>query len=461
MERQELWPRFAEQGLHMAAHSPPTGCCDICISWGRRWFSGAAFHLFFSTKKHPETIALLRHWLFGATLAQVVIGIPLLFSVGSGLDWPALLAVTVGVAAAMLALWVLRPDTRLFIVGPRSLLVLLPVVFVAMLTARQFLQDRDLAPGHAQAVAYREERSKTLTPYHKQALEAFTIKLATVYDNGETIFDGACTPCHGILGRGDGLDAQNLLVPAADLTAIRADRDYVYGILKDGTPGSAMPYFRLYDREKLERLLDTLSKRFSMFAVATKPAHEPSLDALTVWEETCSVCHGTNGEPTPFGRTLLPAPPDLRRFTVTPERAFAVITEGYPGTVMQPFRPCPRKCAVIWPLSASLSDPAGKRMRRALASPVLLFQKICMKEQGKRARNRQTHCAHWNPKAIAAALKAGRRRGKMRLCGKRPDAGRARLSTACTLPCGSLNNDVSQRWSQDDEYTTRFRDNGR
>lgn len=343
MERQELWPRFAEQGLHMGGAFAAHWLLRYLHILGAALVFGAAFHLFFSTKKHPETIALLRHWLFGATLAQVVIGIPLLFSVGSGLDWPALLAVTVGVAAAMLALWVLRPDTRLFIVGPRSLLVLLPVVFVAMLTARQFLQDRDLAPGHAQAVAYREERSKTLTPYHKQALEAFTIKLATVYDNGETIFDGACTPCHGILGRGDGLDAQNLLVPAADLTAIRADRDYVYGILKDGTPGSAMPYFRLYDREKLERLLDTLSKRFSMFAAATKPAHEPSLDALTVWEETCSVCHGTNGEPTPFGRTLLPAPPDLRRFTVTPERAFAVITEGYPGTVMQPFRALPEE----------------------------------------------------------------------------------------------------------------------
>lgn len=40
-----------------------------------------------------------------------------------------------------------------------------------------------------------------------------------------------------------------------------------------------------------------------------------------------------------------PAPraPDLRRFTVTPERAFAVITEGYPGTVMQPFRALPEE----------------------------------------------------------------------------------------------------------------------
>lgn len=343
MERQELWPVFAERGFHIGG--------TFAVHWALRYLHilgaavifGAAFHLFFSTRKYPEAIPLLRHWLFGGTLFQVAIGIPLLFSVGWGLDWPTLWTLTLGVVAAMLALWILRPDTKLLVVGPRSLLVLLPLIFVAMVTTRQFLQDRHLAEEHAQAVAFREERSKALTPYHKQALEAFTVKLATVYDNGETIYDGACVPCHGLLGRGDGPAAQSLLIPAEDLTAIRADREYVYGILKDGTPGSAMPYFRLYDREKLERVLDTLSKRFSMFAAATKPAHEPSLDALTVWEETCSVCHGTNGEPTPFGRTLLPAAPDLRRFSLTPERALTVITEGYPGTAMVSFRNLPEE----------------------------------------------------------------------------------------------------------------------
>lgn len=169
------------------------------------------------------------------------------------------------------------------------------------------------------------------------------LTLETVYDNGETIYDGACQPCHGTAGHGDGPVAGRLLVPAADLAAIRADREYIYGILKDGTPGSAMPYFRLYDKEKLDKVLDTLSTRFSMFAAATKPAHEPDLEAQTVWEETCSVCHGTDGAPTPFGRTLRPEPPDLRRFSLTPERALTIITEGYPGTVMQPYRALPEE----------------------------------------------------------------------------------------------------------------------
>lgn len=344
MERQALWPRFAAEDFS------PDGA--FAVHWLLRYLHvlgaalvfGSAFHLFFSTRKYPEYAPRLRKWMFGATLGQVVIGIPLLFSVGIGQDWPALWAVTMGAAAAMLLLWLLRPASLpLTAQGPRSLLLLLPLIFVAMLVARQFLQEPALAPGHAQAMAAREERSKALAPFRRQALDAFTVKLATVYDNGETIYDGACQPCHGAAGRGDGPAAGRLLVPAEDIASIRADRDYVYDILKNGTPGSAMPYFRLYDREKLDRLLDTLSKRFSMFAAAAKPTREPGPQALTVWQETCSVCHGIDGAPTPFGRTLLPAPPDLRRYSLTPERALAVISEGYPGTVMQPFRALPEE----------------------------------------------------------------------------------------------------------------------
>lgn len=344
MERQALWPAFAAGGFSPDGAFAAHWLLRYLHILGAALVFGAAFHLFFSTRKHPEKAPRLRNWLFGATLAQVVIGLPLVFSVAADLNWSILWAVTVGAAAAMLALWALRPAAApSSAIGPRSLLVLLPVIFVAMLVARQFLQDRVLAPGHAQAIAVREARSKALAPFRQQALAAFTVKLETVYDNGETIYDGACQPCHGTAGHGDGPVAGRLLVPAADLAAIRADREYIYGILKDGTPGSAMPYFRLYDKEKLDKVLDTLSTRFSMFAAAPKPAHEPDLEAQTVWEETCSVCHGTDGAPTPFGRTLRPEPPDLRRFSLTPERALTIITEGYPGTVMQPYRALPEE----------------------------------------------------------------------------------------------------------------------
>ncbi|EFL50893.1 conserved hypothetical protein [Solidesulfovibrio fructosivorans JJ]] len=340
MERQDFWARFAAEGFRPDGVFAPHWLLRYLHIVGAALVFGAAFHLFFSAREHPEKAAKLRNWLFGATLVQVVIGIPLIFSVASGLDWPVLGAVTVGVAGTMLTLWALRPAP--VPTGPRSLLVLLPVIFVSMLIARQFLQDRDLAPAHAAAVAVREARSQAYAPFRKEALAAFTAKLDTVYDNGDTIYVGACQPCHGKAGHGDGPAAARLVVPAEDLAAIRANRDYIYGILVGGTPGSGMPYFRLFDREKLEKLLDTLSTRFSMFDATPKPAHHPvGSEAMQVWSKTCSVCHGVDGGITPFGRTLLPASPDLRRFALTPERALAIITDGYPGTVMQPYRALP------------------------------------------------------------------------------------------------------------------------
>lgn len=339
MERQSQWPAFAANGFHYDPALTPHWILRYLHILGAALVFGAAFHLFFSAKNDPDKAARLRNWIFAATLAQVVIGIPLVFSVAPGLDWPVLWSVTIGVGAAMVLLWGLRPAGSA--TGLGRVLVLLPVVFVAMLAARQFLQDKALAPAHARAVADRTARAKALAPYGQAALAAFSTKLATVYDNGATIYAGACQPCHGSGGHGDGPAAANLVVPAEDLTAIRADRNYIYGILTDGTEGTAMPYFRLYDREKLEKLLDTLSERFALFAPVPKPAHQPAASAMTVWNGTCSVCHGPGGAGTAFGRTLRPAPPDLTRYALTPERALTVITDGYPGTVMQPYRALP------------------------------------------------------------------------------------------------------------------------
>lgn len=338
-ERQDIWPLFAANGFSLEAAFARHWLLRYLHILGAAFVFGAAFHIFFSTRGHPEKMPRLRKWLVGAILAQIVIGIPLLFTVNADLNWPVVGAVTVGAAAAVLALWVLRAAPAAYAArGPRGLLVLLPLVFVSMLVARQVLQDEAVMPGHAVAMEARRERSEALAPYRGQSLEAFSEKLATVYDNGKTIYAGACAPCHGTTGRGDGEAARRLLIPAEDIAAIRADRDYVYDILKDGTPGSAMPYFRLYDREKLESLLDTLSQEFDMFSASAKPARHAGDEATDVWAATCSVCHGMDGAISPFGKTLLPEPPDLRVYSLTPERALAVITEGYPGTAMVPFR---------------------------------------------------------------------------------------------------------------------------
>lgn len=341
MERPKAWPGFAAHGFSLGA--------PFALHWALRYLHvvgaalvfGAAFHWMFSTRDKPEKAARLRAWLLGATMAQVVIGLALLLSVLEDLTMPAMAAVTVGLLALALMFWGLYTPAGRTPRVPRFVLALLPVVFLSMLLGRQFLQEQALAPAHAQAVGAREQRSADLAPFSKKALDAFTLKLNTVYDNGDTIYDGACQPCHGANGNGQGPEAAFLHVPAEDLRAIRADRDYVYAIVRDGTPGSGMPYFRLYDREKLESLLQTLDKRFAMFAPTPQPKRDISAEALDVWVRTCAVCHAANGSVSDFGRTLLPAPPDLRRFSLSRQRALHVITEGYPGTVMQPYRNLP------------------------------------------------------------------------------------------------------------------------
>ncbi|MDR0239655.1 MAG: c-type cytochrome [Deltaproteobacteria bacterium] len=344
MERQEAWPVFGASGFGVNG--------ALALHWLLRYLHvigasclfGAAFLLLFAKGEEQGKVPRLRNWLFGAVLAQIVIGIPLLFTVAKDMNWAMLWVVTLGAAAAMALLWIMRPGAAWPDAAvPRGLLVLLPLIFVAMLASRQMLQDRAVMPVEEQAVLARKERAAALQPYQQQALQSFSEKLATVYDNGETIYVQACAACHGGGGQGDGPAAVRLMVPAEELSAIRADREYIYGILKDGTPGTAMPYFRHYDREKLDLLLDWLSETFGMFdaSPAAGDKHGDRAQAATVWAATCATCHGADGGISDFGRTLRPSPPDFRRFSLTPERAMDVITAGYPGTVMQPFRALP------------------------------------------------------------------------------------------------------------------------
>ncbi len=360
MERQHLWAQFGQSGGQDFASMPalaPHWLLRYLHVIGAALVLGAAFQLFFSTRNNPEKAPRLRNWIFGAILAQILIGIPLLFTVAAELDWTILTALMIGALAALLALWVLRPGQPAPCAGagtdaalrpaeaaaPRSLLWLLPLAFVAMLVGRQFIQDQAMNPVQAANDAYRAERAKALDPFRQPALDGYAFKLKTVYDNGDTIYDQACAPCHGLEGKGDGPVAGRLLIPAEDIAAIRANRDYVYTLVRDGVPGSGMPYFRLYDREKIEMVLDTMSERFDMFGKAdVDPDREPDSDAMIVWAESCSVCHGVEGEITEFGHTLLPPPPDLQQYSMTHARALEVITNGYPGTVMPPFRHLPQ-----------------------------------------------------------------------------------------------------------------------
>jgi mono/diheme cytochrome c family protein len=104
-----------------------------------------------------------------------------------------------------------------------------------------------------------------------------------------------------------------------------------------------MPYFTVFDKDKIDALLDQLDASFTMFGPTTVPQREVGQQARDLWKNTCATCHGATGRPTAFGLTLRPAPPDLSRFSLQPERSLQIITDGYPGTVMQPYRALPEE----------------------------------------------------------------------------------------------------------------------
>lgn len=340
MERPDFWAQAAAQGMTSDSGYLTHWIFRYLHILGAAVVSGGIFHLIFSATGNPERSERLGRWIFAAALFQVAVGVPLLVTALAPLDRSVLVAVTIGASAAMVLIWLFRAPVFDTTRQP-VLLLLLSVVLVAMLSVRQLIQDSALMEVRAQALADRTLQGSVQAVYQPQALAAYNTKLHTVYDNGKTIYAGSCQPCHGQNGLGDGPATRRLLIPAEDLSSIRADREYINAILLKGVPGSDMPYFTFFDRVKVESILNELDGRFTMFAPATIVGGAVGREAQKIWDTTCATCHGQDGGLSTFGRALQPAPPDLTRYTLTFARTFAVITEGYPGTVMQPYRDLP------------------------------------------------------------------------------------------------------------------------
>lgn len=340
MERPASWADFAVHGIGLDTEWLSHWVLRYLHIVGAALALGAAFHLFFSAKNDASRAMQLRKWLIGALVVQAIIGFALLATILPQISSPVLTLISLGVLALGSALWILRPESA---AADYRLLALLPLIFVSMLLARQLLQNEAMAPTQAEATALRAQKTTELAPFSQKALDAFAVKLQTVYDNGDTIYDGACEPCHGLDGGGVGPESHRLRIPATDLAALRIDRDYAYEIIRDGTPGTGMPYFRMFDREKIDALLDTLDRRFSMFAATPPPPRDINPESLEVWIATCAKCHAANGSVTATGKAMQPPPPDFTRSSMTHERALKIITEGYPGTGMPAYRNQPEK----------------------------------------------------------------------------------------------------------------------
>jgi mono/diheme cytochrome c family protein len=324
---------------------------------------GAAFHYFFSTKDERGEKSSLLKWIVAGILIQFVLGIILYSSLLEKPDNITNASLFIGITAAAVLLWLIFSIiNKSSAISIKVALPIFMIILVPMLLARQCIQDTKFMPLDKQLETNAQAYQKTLQPYNMEALDKYQSDITIVYDNGKTIYLKSCAFCHGEKADGNGSEAKNLAIFPEDISAIRTARQYLHTILTGGVTGSAMPYFTVFDRYKLDSLIDYLDKKYHVLSLP-EPLPVKITDAALqqsrkIYDETCSQCHGIDGRGSTLSKGFQPPPPDFTVYSLSPERAFEVITKGYSGTVMSPFSNLPKD--VRWGLVKIINDKRTK-----------------------------------------------------------------------------------------------------
>ncbi|MCA9284267.1 MAG: c-type cytochrome [Phycisphaerales bacterium] len=358
VENPDRWSEIAGAG-----HRLPL---DLGFHWMARYLHvlGASvvvagiFQYFWSQPWETHKRRSLLAWIIGGTLVQIALGVMLFASMPRRGDAPFNIAVFTGTLGACwlvaVLIHALRRDRPLRLAGTVAPVA---VLLFAMLLARQLNQDRTLVP-FARAADRRAELLRSeLDPFRQEALATFAAGADRVLD-GPTLYATSCAFCHGSSADGTAPDAQRLAVPPENLAAMRTTRSHLRDALLQGVPGTAMPRFGYYTRAQLDLIIDDLDRRFDVLGPTPPMPHEvtpaDAAEARRVFGTVCAVCHAPDGSPTAFASAFAPPPPDLRLQSLAPDRAFEVITHGYPGTEMPAFRRLPE--GVRWGLVRIVLD---------------------------------------------------------------------------------------------------------
>lgn len=159
-----------------------------------------------------------------------------------------------------------------------------------------------------------------------------------------------CSVCHGDRGNGARHAQQGLVPPPRDFTdpafGSAVSRERLVAAITNGVPGTAMIAWRTELSEtEIGELADFILNSFiarpepSVVVSQTTPAPD---EAMRIYQEACSVCHGDDGKGAVWGQRSLAAVP--RNFTtaqakteLTRERMIKSVTHGRPGTPMPGF----------------------------------------------------------------------------------------------------------------------------
>lgn len=314
---------------------------------------GAAFYYFTVLKENPAGRKDMLRWIIAGMLIQFVVGGVLAATLQEWLAKWVLIPLTVGITAAVVLVWIIF--NRLIsgeAHAPRAILLLLPLTLMAMLLTRQYIQQQKVLPLLDKARDTAREYNKLLAPSDDREVMALDEHLDLVYDTGGPIFANACTICHGFNGKGNGSAGQRLIIPPEDINQVRAHEGYLRHYITQGVWGTGMPYFAIYDKYKIDSLMQYLQVNFDILgAPGPLPVEISAADAQEAqrrYDSTCILCHGFDGKGSEYAKSFQPPPPDFTQYNLTPQRTFEVITEGYPGTQMVAFRGLPEN--VRWGL---------------------------------------------------------------------------------------------------------------
>jgi cytochrome c len=303
---------------------------------------GAAFHYFFSTKDEIRKRGSLLKWIVSGILIQFIVGIMLYISLIEKPGFVINTLLLIGVTATAVLLWIiffmLSKDGLLTM---KAVFPLFMLILVPMLLTRQLIQDKKVLPLTKRLQSNALNYEENVNRYAREALDGYQSHLRVIYDNGETIYSKSCTFCHGEEAEGNGPEAKNLSIRPEDLSAVRTTRPYLHRVLSRGISGSGMPYFSFFDRYKLDSLADYLDKKYDILGlpepIPAEISDETFRQAEKIYADTCTSCHGRDGKGTTLSQGFKPQPPDFTVYSLSPQRAFKIITQGYPGTAMPPF----------------------------------------------------------------------------------------------------------------------------
>jgi mono/diheme cytochrome c family protein len=304
---------------------------------------GAVFHYFFTTRGNYLKKRSLSKWIMAGILFQFAEGPILVLSLPRKPDLIVVIFLICGLSAAAYVVWkIFSAVTSKSVLEIRLTVPLLMITLISMLFIRQHFQNMSFLPVEQKVNKNSYVYQQQLHKYQDEATGQYMNDIKLVYDNGQTIYSQSCAFCHGHDGNGKGPETGNLSIPPEDIAAIRSNRQYIYTKLVEGVPGTSMPYFTIFDKGKLEGLIDYLNIHFNVLKAPEEiPVHiteSAGTEAAKIYSDICARCHGMEGKGSSVSLTLQPQPPDFTKFSMSPSRTFEVIRDGYPGTAMPSFK---------------------------------------------------------------------------------------------------------------------------